>query len=212
MGQAHEEEVMRITAQFVAEQESGRRPRLEDYARRYPQYVDEIADFVTYYYAAEAGLPTDTASVPSLSAGSRAALDLAWERVTTPLPGSPTLPASAVTLAALGRRQHYSLSRLAATLDLSADIVEQLARRQIDPATLPRELLQRLSNVLAQSISVVRQALGLPELPSTPFLAEQRAAYRSGLPSFQEAISASPYLSATQKKSWQAILEDEEFS
>lgn len=204
MEQAHDEEIMRITAQFVAEQEAGERPRLEEYVRRYPQFVDEITDFVTYYYTVESGLPTNTASIPSMSAGSRAALDLAWERVTTPLPGNP------LTLASLARQQHFSLARLAASLDLSADIVEQLARSQIDPVTLPHELLQRLSRVLAQSLSVVRQALGLPELPSTPFLAEQRASYHSGQISFQEAIVASPHLSKARKQSWLAIVQDEE--
>lgn len=203
MEQAHDEEIMRITAQFVAEQEAGERPRLEEYVRRYPQFVDEITDFVTYYYTVESGLPTNTASIPSMSAGSRAALDLAWERVTTPLPGNP------LTLATLARQQHFSLARLAASLNLSADIVEQLARRQIDPVTLPHELLQRLSRVLAQSLSVVRQALGLPELPSTPFLAEQRASYHAGQTSFQEAIAASPHLSRVQKKHWLAIVQEE---
>lgn len=203
MEQAHDEEIMRITAQFVAEQEAGERPRLEEYVRRYPQFVDEVTDFVTYYYTVESGLPTNTASIPSMSAGSRAALDLAWERVTTPLPGNP------LTLATLARQQHFSLARLAASLDLSADIVEQLARRQIDPVTLPHELLQRLSRVLAQSLSVVRQALGLPELPSTPFLAEQRASYHAGQTSFQEAIAASPHLSRVQKKHWLAIVQEE---
>src|SRR5215831_10291006 len=124
MEQAREEEIMRITAQFVAEQEAGLHPRLEDYARRYPQYVDEITDFVTYYYAMEVGLPTDTTSVPSLSAGSRAALNLAWERVNTPL------PAESVTLEMLAQRQRYSFVRLATLLDLSVDIVEQLAGRR----------------------------------------------------------------------------------
>ena len=203
MEQAHDEEIMRITAQFVAEQEAGERPRLEEYVRRYPQFVDEITDFVTYYYTVESGLPTNTASIPSMSAGSRAALDLAWERVTTPLPGNP------LTLATLARQQHFSLARLAASLNLSADIVEQLARRQIDPVTLPHELLQRLSRVLAQSLSVVRQALGLPELPSTPFLAEQRASYHAGQTSFQEAIAASPHLSRGQKKHWLTIVQEE---
>src|SRR5581483_4232343 len=126
MEQAHEEEIMRITAEFVAEQEAGRRPRLEEYVRRYPQYVDEITDFVTYYYAVEVGLPTDTTSVPSLSAGSRAALQLAWERVNTPL------PLEEVTLELLAQRQRYSFTRLAGLLDLDADIVERLARRQLD--------------------------------------------------------------------------------
>lgn len=207
MEQAREEEIMRITAQFVAEEEAGQRPRLEEYVKRYPQYVDEIADFVTYYYAMEAGLPTDTTSVPTLTAGSRAALDLAWSKVHTPL------PAEAVTLAALARRQDYSLSRLAALLDLSADIVEQLAGCQLNPITLPRELLQRMARVLSQSTSVVRQSLGLPDLPTTPVLAEERATYSvsssTARPSFREAVATSSQLSVAQKKSWEKILERE---
>jgi hypothetical protein len=183
MEQAREQEILRITAQFVAEQEAGLRPRLEDYARNYPQYVDEITDFVTYYYAVEVSLPTDTTSVPSLSAGSRAALNLAWERVNTPLP---------------------------ALLDLSADIVEQLVRRKLDPATLPREMLQRLVTVLSQSMSVVRQALGLPDVPLTPAIAETRAPYTlSDQVSFRAALTASAQISSTQKQRWLTLLEHE---
>jgi len=213
MEQAHEQEIMSITTQFVAEQEAGLRPRLEDYARNYPQYVDEITDFVTYYYAVEVGLPTDTASVPSLSAGSRAALNLAWERVNTPL------PLEAVTLELLAQRQRYSLTRLATLLDLSVDIVERLARRQLDSTTIPREVLQRLATILSQSISVVRQALGLSDVPSTPaivekhVIAEARAPYASAdqlaLPSFRKAITTSSQLSSTQKKRWLTLLERE---
>lgn len=203
MEHTHEEEIMRITAEFMAEQEAGRKPRLEEYARRYPQYVDEIADFVTYYYAVEAGLPTDTTSVPSLSAGSRAALDLAWERVTEPL------AQHSVTLAVLARRRCYTLTRLAAALDLSDDMVIQLARRQIEPETIPREILLRLCRVLSQSMNVVRQALGLPEVPSTPFLAEERAACCRDLPGFREALLASLQMSAAQRERWLAVLERE---
>ncbi len=206
MEQAREQEVLRITAQFVAEREAGLRPRLEDYARNYPQYVDEITDFVTYYYAVEVSLPTDTTSVPSLSAGSRAALNLAWERVNTPL------PAESVTLELLAQRQRYSFARLAALLDLSADIVEQLVRRKLDPATLPREVLQRLVTVLGQSMSVVRQALGLPDVPSTPAIAETRAPYTlSDQVSFRAALTASAGISPAQKQRWLALLEHEGF-
>jgi hypothetical protein len=207
MEQAREQEVMRITAQFVAEQEGGLHPRLEDYARKYPQYVDEITDFVTYYYAMEVGLPTDTTSVPSLSAGSRAALDLAWKRVNTPL------PAESVTLEVLARRQRYSFARLAAVLDLSVDIVERLAARQIDPVTIPREVLQRLTDALGQSIGVIRQALGLPEVSSTPVVAEARAPYavsaQDEQPSFRALLTASAQLSPAQKSRWLALLDRE---
>ncbi len=207
MEQAREQEIMRITEQFVTEQEAGQRPRLEDYARIYPQYVDEITDFVTYYYAVEVGLPTDTTSVPSLSAGSRAALNLAWERVNTPL------PVESVTLEMLAQRQRSSLARLATRLDLSVDIIERLAGRQLNPATIPHEVLQRLATLLGQSISVVRQALGLPNVPTTPMIAETRASYtissESTQASFREAIATSSQLSFAQKKRWLALIERE---
>lgn len=204
MEKAREEAVMHITAQFVAEQEAGQRPRLEEYARRYPQFVDEITDFVTYYYAVETGLPDNTESMPSLSPSSRAALDRAWERVDA-LPSSESS-----ALSALARRQRCTLTQLAETLDLSVDIVEQLARRQIDPTTLPRELLQRLAYALTQSMSVVRQALGILDPPVTPLLAEARASYNLPIrQSFRTAVGASPHLSAAQKDLWQIVLERE---
>lgn len=207
MEQEREQEIKRITARFVAEQEAGRRPRLEDYAHRYPQYVDEITDFVTYYYAVEVGLPTDTTSMPSLSAGSRAALNLAWERVNTPL------PVEAVTLEMLAQRQRFSFVRLAALIDVSVDVVELMSKKQLDPASIPREILQRMVSVLGQSMTVVRRSLGLPDMPSTPRIAETRATYtlssQSKSPSFREALMASEQISFAQRNRWLIVLERE---
>ncbi len=204
MEQAREEEIQRITARFVEEEEAGLHPRLEEYARRYPQYVDDITDFVTYYYAVEVGLPTDTTSVPSLSAGSRAALSLAWERVNTPL------PVEAVTLSMLVQRQRFSFARLAAALDVSSDIVERLVGNQFSPTSIPREVLARLAEVLGQSLHVIRQAVGLPDVPATPVVAEARAAYilddQSEPTSFRAAIAASTQLSYPQRQRWLALL------
>jgi hypothetical protein len=201
MEREHEEAIMSITAQFVAEQEAGQGPRLEEYARRYPQYVDEITDFVTYYYAVEVGLPTNTASIPSLSPSSRAALNRAWERANT-LPSS-----EASALSALARRQRYTLTQLADVLDLSLDIVEQLARQQIDLNTLPHALLQRLAYLLVQPISVVRQALGALEPSTTPARAEARTTSNL-LPrqNFRTAVQTSRQISTAQKDLWQTIL------
>src|SRR2546429_6128299 len=47
-----------ITAQYVAEVQAGRQPRLSDYLTRYPRYADAIADFVAYYHAVEEPMPT----------------------------------------------------------------------------------------------------------------------------------------------------------
>ncbi len=49
---------MHITAQYVAEVQSGRQPHLSDYLARYPRHVDAIADFVAYYHAVEEAMPS----------------------------------------------------------------------------------------------------------------------------------------------------------
>src|SRR5262249_30289942 len=62
MDRQQEEDVLRITAQYVAEVQAGQQPRLSDYLVRYPHYADAITDFVTYYHAVEADLPLEAVS------------------------------------------------------------------------------------------------------------------------------------------------------
>lgn len=206
MERAREEIVMRITAQFVAEQESGLQPHLSDFVRRYPTYADEIADFVIYYYAHEASLPACSEAITALSASSLTALNK------SSIPIDTSSAQNALTLATLARRQQYSLSQLATALNLSADIVENLANQQIDTSTIPYELIQRLTQVLNQSMSTVRQTLGLVSKVSVPnVLLEQHATYYLNQPcqSFREALVASPYLSSNQCDQWCKVLTSE---
>ncbi|HET8843084.1 MAG TPA: hypothetical protein VFN35_16595 [Ktedonobacteraceae bacterium] len=206
MEEVLDEVLLRITAQFVAEREAGLHPRLDDYMRRYPQYAEGIADFVAYYYALEAPLPEGAISIQPLSLDSHAAIEQAWKREEA----GALSQENKMTLLALARQQHYSLLQLAEALDLNADIVEQMARRQIDPATLPHELLQRLTGVLAQSMKVVHRTLGIFEQPASATLAERRTPYE--LPArqtFRQALLSSEQLSPTSRECWLDILEQE---
>lgn len=204
MIEAHEEVLMRITAQMVSEQEDGQRPRVGEYIRRYPQYAHEIADFATYYYAMEMNLPSTTAAFTQLSASSLTALDRAWKQLED-LGLSEAMP-----LLQFVQQRSLSFSGLAAALDLSQDVVEQLVHGQLDPVSLPRALLQRLADVLALSLPVLRRALGLLEQVVQFHIAEETAAYAPGArPSFRQAMEASEQLSASLKEQWLAILECE---
>src|SRR5258708_24872083 len=69
------EEIMRITAGYVAEVQAGTHPHLSDYILRYPQYAAAIADFVAYFHAVEIDIVEDMPIATSLSAVSRFALD-----------------------------------------------------------------------------------------------------------------------------------------
>ncbi len=211
MARAHDFMVLRITAQFVAEQEAGKTPRLTDYLQRYPQYTEEIVDFVTYYCVAEADLPVTTETMPELSAETKSALDRAWERE------YPRAGSKGLNLTTLIDQQHYSLERLAAELDLGTEIVKKLARGQIEVTTIPQELPGHLARILTQSVHTIRLALGMAERTSYVILAEASALYeltpkdstQQTQQSFRQVISTSPELSLAQRTLWLTILEHE---
>ena len=81
MDREQEEIIQRLTARYVSEYGNGKQPRLSEYLSSYPQYIDMIADFVTYYHAIEVNVPQESDIIPPLSQASRAALDKAWKNV-----------------------------------------------------------------------------------------------------------------------------------
>jgi len=226
MDRQQEEDVLLITAQYVAEVQAGQQPRLSDYLVRYPHYAEAITDFVTYYHAVEADLPVEylssrqvppfTASsvgeLPQLSETSRAALEQAWkhieqhERVPTKLD---------TTLLTIASKRGLSMSQLADKIGLSSDIVEKLAgtRLLIDPATIPQEVLRRLKHVLHTPLSAIRTSMRRANQDADRLqIAEAHTSYHteqqlaSHVQSFREAIEQSLQLSAEQKAAWRDIL------
>ena len=91
----HEEQelaLLYITAQYVAEVQAGRQPRLSDYLARYSHYADAIADFVAYYHAVEEVVPsTEVPPCPTDVASSTEALSRPTDAVpSTEAPPHPT--------------------------------------------------------------------------------------------------------------------------
>jgi ribosome-binding protein aMBF1 (putative translation factor) len=230
MDRQQEEDVLRITEQYVAEVQAGQQPRLSDYLVRYPHYADAITDFVTYYHAVEADLPQEAVSeacgahfnsfapageLPQVSETSRAALERAWKRIEQHETVSTNLD---TTLLSIANKQGLSVSQLADEIGLSSDIVEKLVgtRLLIDPATIPQEVLRRLTHVLHTPLSALqasmrRSSQGVDQLQ----IAEAHASYDAGqqqashIQSFREAIEQSLQLTSEQKATWSDILAHE---
>lgn len=207
MDREQEEDVLRVTAQYIAELQAGHQPRLSDYLVRYPQYADAISEFVTYYHAVEAGLPEEllleshVGTLPQLSDSSRIALEHAWKRIETAQTDVDT------TLLMTINKQGLSLSQLATEVGLSEDIVAKLiaVRPLIEAATLPQEVLRRLARVLQQPLSALQTYFGHS---SQLQAAETRAPYHTEAQtqSFREALEQSAQLSDEQKAYWHDIL------
>jgi len=219
MDRAQEEDVLRITEQYVAELQAGRQPRLGDYLARYPQYAGAISEFVAYYHAVEADLPGEAlseqkqgqplaATLPQLSDSSRVALERAWERISPRelAPGDVN-----TTLLAVANRQELSLAQVASEVGLSGDIVEKLIGLQptIKAATIPQEVFRRLAHVLHQPLEAIQAYFGLAgrlqvaEAPTVYNMETQRDARQQ---SFREAIEQSEQLPDEQRAAWRDIL------
>ncbi len=229
MDRQQEEDVLYITAQYVAEVQAGQQPRLSDYLVRYPHYADAITDFVTYYHAVEEDLPvgylsprqdfpisaSSVGELPQLSETSRAALHQAWKHIEQ----HERVPINLdKTLLSRANKQGLSMLQLAAEIGLSVDIVKKLAgtRLLIDPATIPQEVFIRLTHVLHTPLSAIqtsmrRSSQGADRLQ----IAEAHTSYHtkqqqaSHVQSFREAIEQSALLSSEQKAAWRDILDRE---
>lgn len=224
MDREQEEAVLHITADYVAEVQAGHAPRLSDYLVRYPQYADEIAEFVTYYHAVEADLPGESLVMPSLSERSSVAVGRAWERIERSDRASSD---SLATLLAIASRRHLSLVELAVKSGLSQDIIEKLEQRMVAASTLPQELLRRLATIVEVPVGVIAACFGLSSHSqmgesgnvaaslARAKLAESPASYKMGEASdvqghsFRETIEQSPQLSDEQKAIWRDILSRE---
>jgi hypothetical protein len=216
MDRAQEEDVLHITAQYVAELQAGHQPRLGDYLARYPQYAEAISEFVAYYHAVEADLPGEglseqgqplAATLPQLSDASRTALERAWERISPRelAPGDVN-----TTLLAMANRQGLSLAQVASEVSLSDDIVEKLIGVQptIKAATMPQEIFRRLAHVLHQPLEAIQAYFGLAgrlQVAETP-IAYDTGSQDARQQSFREAIEQSEQLSGEQKAAWGEIL------
>jgi hypothetical protein len=207
--------IFRITARYVAAVQAGEEPILSEYIARYPQYADEIADFVAYYHSFEATVPLASTAHTLLAP---------FPQVDLPRPEEhmhfePLSVATMTTLLATEQR-HFTLSELARKLDLSVDIVALLEQRAIDPATLPFELYRRIALVLHQPISAIqaylartpRRTRAAREKLSSMKVAEKAAHYHvpgelSSLEhSFRHIVVESLWLSPEQRETWETIL------
>jgi len=210
MDREQEEDVLRITAQYMAELQAGHQPRLSDYLVRYPQYADAIGEFITYYHAVEAGLPEESlgeshaSTLPQLSDSSRTALEHAWKRIA---PHEAAQTDLNTTLLMTINKQGLSLSQLATEIGLGEDIVTKLIgfRPLIEAGTIPQEILRRLAHVLQQPLSAIQTYFGYSGQLQA---AETRAPYHTEAQtqSFREALEQSAQLSDEQKAHWRDIL------
>src|SRR6266436_5201036 len=147
MNEEQEEALLHITAHYIEEVKADRKPKVSEYIARYPEYADEIADFVAYYHAFEAHLPTETNTMPEFSEELHIAMNVAYHRVDRQVRKvAPQL----TTLLETRENKPISLSSLAHVLQVSIDIVMKLEQHGIKASSIPQVVFNHLTEALQQ--------------------------------------------------------------
>jgi hypothetical protein len=237
MSEEQETSLFYITAQYVAEVQSGQQPCLSDYLARYPRYVDAIADFVAYYHAIEEAIPSADALAYSTDASIDSKLGVPTNRAMNCQDERPRQSSQqdgqAESMAFVGRRmttlfatatgQRILPSQLAAELDLSIDIILLLEQRAIAPATLPHVLCEQIAMFLQRPSTAVQEYLGsLDQLQSQSIVTKKKqqtkvaeestdytVSHMEDKPSFRAVVEASLQLSTEQRNRWCAVLDSQ---
>lgn len=216
----YNEELIRITAHYVEEVESGRHPRVGDYIRQYPDYADAITDFVAYYHTFEAQLPGAedekvVAHRAHLSPATQTSLQTAYTRVyVTP----QQAPQAIITLFNADEDKQVTLEQLTQYLHLSEDMVMLLEQRHLNASSIPLELCRRLAVLLQKPVSSVRSYFLIDGKQEYVHQHGQRvrvAETQSAYPmeqkrSFLQALEESAQMTEEQRAFWRACVSREQ--
>ena len=204
-----------ITFRYTEEFRQGRRPRIEDYVQRYPQYASELLDFAVYFHTI--GFEVESLEEPAeltLSPAAEKALARIRERSAAYAPdatsaGAPATSATPITsLSARGMDLKLAPPQLAEAVGLTFDVLAKIEARAITVSSIPRTLVQRLAAALKTAPEAIAAYIsGAPAGQAGGFYYADQAPSQQQ-ESFLDAVQASA-LNPDQKREWADIVKNE---
>jgi hypothetical protein len=202
-----------ITLEYALAWDEGQSPRVDDFARRYPKFAREIAEFALYYATIGHGddpavgaaaldlIPAAAHALSQIAAGSAPA-------AAAPRRATPPAAAALDGLMRQGMRLGYPAPKLARRVGLSPDVLAKLETHAIKARTVPESLVLRLAQTLNVTPKAVSGFLSGPPAGSEPAPPRAGGPRRPRQESFLEAVRASA-LTPRKKAEWARIAEGE---
>ena len=201
-------EIDSITFQYAEEYRQGRRPRIQEYVRRYPQYASELLDYALYFHTLGFDSPPlEEPAELTLSPESEAAL----ARIREQRAAYAQAPAAATPIESLfarGIAMEAPPPKLAEAVGLTFEVLAKIEARAITVSSIPRTLVQRLAAALKTAPDAIAAYIsGAPAGQAGGFyFADQAPAQQQE--SFLDAVQASA-LNPDQKREWADIVKND---
>jgi hypothetical protein len=195
-----------ITLEYAIACDEGHSPRMEDFARRYPAFARDIAEFALYYATIGRGDGAEPSEPePILAPAAERALSQIAGTI-APTTGRATPPATARLdgLIRQGLRVGYPAPQLATRVGVSPDVLAKLEARAIQATTVPQALVHRLAATLHVTPEAVTSFLSGPGARQGTASRREGEPRRSAREPFLEAVRTSA-LPPEQKAKWAKI-------
>lgn len=182
-------------------------PSAEDLAvwvQKYPQYREELTEF-TVARSLMLHLPANSDPLDETALFTRgvSVMRTVLQREREKQAAEQPPPAS---LLEEGQRQGMNIHKLAELTGLSAALWRKLDRRLIRPASVPRQLVERIADMFHNPVAVVQRYLSQPPMLSPSALYRAKATPTLGeQEDFFEAVRNDLSLSDEQRQRWLAV-------
>jgi len=184
---------------------------LTEWVKSYPEFRKELEEFTAAWILQEALPPQqpevvdeETLVLRAMSAVQQVLYEEQPDHAADCDPAAAEDPSGLDSLMAAGQELGLDARALAESCELSVPLIAKLDRRLIAFASVPRQLSDRLAEVLRTSTAAVKAYLQQPMVLAEG--ARYRSSTRPALPTeqqdFFDAVRADPTLSADRRKRW----------
>lgn len=183
---------------------------LREWTRRYPQYAAELTAFTASWSAMET-LP-QSPEAQALTDRELVDRGLASVRGLLARPATPATAATTATfagLAAAGQAQGLSIGQIAERSGLSLVLLRMLDRRLIRFASIPRQAIEALAEMIGREAGAVATYLqGAPTLASGASYYSEQKPELAAQEDFFDAVRDDPDLDDEARERWLALEAD----
>jgi transcriptional regulator with XRE-family HTH domain len=192
------QELEHAKLEFIDAWESGKQATLQEYITRYPQFAEDLADFILTFIETESAVASESeATHPSV---------LALRALERARAVRGIVPATAPTIQDLAKAAKVTMARLVTTLGLPNSILLPICRGQVLEPTQP--IVRTLAQALQRTEGEIRAAFSVLISSQTQLSGNHRATSghleASVLPrmTFRQLIEESTELTEDQKRFW----------